>query len=107
MTYQEQMEQASLKIMLDAVVRAEGNQIKAAEALGIHRNTVSRELRKHGWNLSRIRRYAEEHNPVIRAKQELRRRARLNPEVLKKPVVAVGLDVLLNGSSSAIRRWTA
>ena len=105
--YHDLIDQYSLKVMLDAIADADGSQYKAAEALGIHRNTISRELTKQGWDVVRVRRYCEEHNPVFRAKKEATRRRREHQAILRKPVQMIGLEMLLNESPRSAEKYCA
>lgn len=53
--YEQQMMVAQRRIVITALRAAGGNCTEAAEALGIHRNTLQRILRQHGLTVRVVR----------------------------------------------------
>ena len=61
-SYQEEMRQCQVVILARAVIATGGNVCKAAEIVGVHRNTIDRALRRAGYNSRRLKQLARDNN---------------------------------------------
>ncbi|HEY1767781.1 MAG TPA: hypothetical protein VGG26_09000 [Terracidiphilus sp.] len=65
--YEESVEQFRLAYLVNAVMATGGNMGRAAQATGVHRNTISRVLRAGGYPASRIKRILKQRSAAHEA----------------------------------------
>lgn len=58
--YAEEVRRCQLVLVLRAIVESGGNQVKAAAACGLHRNTVQRLVRGAGYDMSSLKALARQ-----------------------------------------------
>ena len=67
-------------LLLRAVIDAGGNQCTAAQAAGVHRNTVNRLLRGAGYDMNSLKHLAKARNAEAQCKQPASEQGASNKE---------------------------